>query len=34
MRAFNYIALKNKKWDSEIVAPVAANHEANGRQEL
>lgn len=34
MRAFDYINLKNEKWDSEIVGLVAAIHEAKGRQEL
>ena len=34
MRTFDYIALKNQKWDSEIVAYIAAIHEAKGRQEL
>ena len=34
MRAFDYVALKNQKWDSEIVAYIAAIHEAKGKQEL
>ena len=34
MRVFDYIALKNQKWDSETVAYIAAIHEAKGKQEL
>ena len=34
MRAFDYVALKDQKWDSEIVAYIAAIHEARGKQEL
>lgn len=34
MRTFDYIALKNQKWDSEVVAYIAAIHEAKGRREL
>ena len=34
MCAFDDIALKNQKWDSEIVAYIAAIHEAKGKQEL
>ena len=34
MRDFNYAALKNLKWDSEIVGYIAAIHEARGKQEL
>ena len=34
MRNFDYIGLKNQKWDSETVAYIAAIHEAKGRQEL
>ena len=34
MRAFDYVALKNQKWDSETVAYIAAIHEAKGKQEL
>ncbi len=34
MRTFNYGTLKNQKWDSEIVAYIAAIHEAKGRQEF
>ena len=34
MRTFNYVALKNQKWDSEIVAYIAAIHEMKGKQDL
>ena len=34
MRCFDYVGLKNQKWDSETVAYIAAIHEAKGRQEL
>lgn len=34
MRTFNYVALKNQKWDSETVAYIAAIHEAKGKQDL
>lgn len=34
MRAFDYVALKNQKCDSETVAYIAAIHEAKGKQEL
>ena len=34
MRAFDYVALKDQKWDSEIVAYIAAIHEAKGKQKL
>lgn len=34
MRNFDYVGLKNQKWDSETVAYIAAIHEAKGRQEL
>ena len=34
MRNFDYVGLKNQKWDSETVAHIAAIHEAKGRQEL
>ena len=33
MRNFDYVGLKNQKWDSETVAYIAAIHEAKGRQE-
>ena len=34
MRTFNYTALKNKKWDNEIVAYIAQIHEHKAKQEL
>lgn len=34
MRIFNYSALKNKKWDNEIVAYIAQIHEHKAKQEL
>lgn len=34
MRAFNYSALKEMKWDTETMAYLTAIHEAKGRQEL
>ena len=34
MRIFNYGALKNKKWDNEIVAYIAQIHEHKAKQEL
>lgn len=34
MRIFDYNALKNEKWDSEILGLVAQIHEYKGRQEL
>lgn len=34
MRSFDYVGLKNQKWDSKTVAYLAAIHEAKGRQEL
>lgn len=34
MRTFNYTALKNKKWDNEIVAYIAQIHEHKVKQEL
>lgn len=34
MRAFDYFAMKDQKWDSETVAYIAAIHEAKGKQEL
>ena len=34
MRTFNYVALKNQKWDSEIVAYIAAIHEMKGKRHL
>ena len=34
MRTFNYVSLKNKKWDNEIVAYIAQIHEHKAKQEL
>lgn len=34
MRSFDYVSLKNRKWDSEIVGYIATIHEAKGKQEL
>lgn len=34
MRAFNYSALKNMKWDSEILGLIAAIYKEAGKQEL
>lgn len=34
MRTFNYSALENSRWDSEILGLVAQIHEFKGRQEL
>ncbi len=34
MRVFDYSSLKDKKWDSEIVALIAQIHEYKGRQEV
>lgn len=34
MRSFDYIALKEQKWDSEIVGYIAAIHESKGKQDL
>lgn len=34
MRYFDYVSLKNRKWDSEIVGYIATIHEAKGKQEL
>lgn len=34
MRSFDYVSLKSRKWDSEIVGYIAAIHEAKGKQEL
>ncbi len=34
MREFNYTALKQQKWDTQVVAYIAAIHEAKGKQEL
>ena len=34
MRTFNYLLLKDRQWDSEILGLVAQIHEFKGRQEL
>lgn len=34
MRAFNYSAIKEQKWDSEILGLVAAIYKEAGKQEL
>lgn len=34
MRAFDYVAMKDQKWDPKIVAYIAAIHEAKGKQKL
>ena len=34
MRSFNYSAIKNQKWDSEILGYIAAIYKAAGKQEL
>ena len=34
MRAFNYSAIKNQKWDSEILGLIAAIYKEAGKQEL
>ncbi len=34
MREFDYMKLKSKLWDSEILSYVAQIHEYKGRQEL
>ena len=34
MRAFNYSAIKNQKWDSEILGYIAAIYKEAGKQEL
>lgn len=34
MRAFNYSAIKNQKWDSEILSLIAAIYKEAGKQEL
>lgn len=33
MREFNYFAIKNKKWDSEIMGYIAAIYKESGKQE-
>lgn len=34
MRAFDYLALKNKKWDTEVLELVAMIREYKGKQEI
>ena len=34
MRDFNYSSIKNKKWDSEILALIAAIYKEAGKQEM
>ena len=34
MRIFNYSAIKNQKWDSEILGLIAAIYKEAGKQEL
>ncbi len=34
MRDFEYMKLKSKLWDSEILSYIAQIHEYKGRQEL
>ena len=34
MRTFNYSAIKEQKWDSEVMGLVAAIYKESGRQEL
>ena len=34
MRSFNYSALKDKKWDNEIVSYVSLIHEHKAKQEI
>ena len=34
MREFNYSAIKNQKWDSEILSLIAAIYKEAGKQEL
>lgn len=34
MRNFDYLSLKNKKWDSSIINEIAKIHESKGRQEF
>ena len=34
MRAFNYSAIRNQKWDSEILGLIAAIYKEAGKQEL
>lgn len=34
MKPFNYSAIKNQKWDSEILGLIAAIYKEAGKQEL
>ena len=34
MRAFNYSAMREKKWDSELLSYIAAIYRAAGKQEI
>lgn len=34
MRAFNYSAIKEQKWDSDILGLIAAIYKEAGKQEL
>ena len=34
MRTFNYSALKDRKWDNEIIGYIAGIHEHKAKQEL
>ena len=34
MRTFNYSAIRNQKWDSEILGLIAAIYKEAGKQEL
>ena len=34
MRTFNYSAIKNQKWDSDILGLIAAIYKEAGKQEL
>ena len=34
MRDFNYSSIKNKKWDSELLALIAAIYKEAGKQEM
>ena len=34
MRAFNYSAMREKKWDSELLGYIAAIYRAAGKQEI
>ena len=34
MRSFNYLEIKNQKWDSEILSLIAAIYKEAGKQEM